>query len=728
MSFADFRVVKSAFVEKQRRLAMRCRYDKLLAEAKSRMENLRTELAETDKNDSRFEIARAGYNIAQDAAGWSTRDASWGTKNHEWILQSAIDQVQWIIDTCPKLIKEVRELKAQPAPADLFVRLQMQNLKVKDGNYYIEGRPVILTGMTGWPNSTLPQLRAHGFNTWSFHWQTGIIDVIKDAKGTVNTNKGNETRALLDLARDANLAAEPAVQIWRYPKEFHAEIDPSGFRRRYNREFMPYNVDSPKYRELIKTFVDIIYGAIAEHPSIASYQLMNELWYRDYKDYNRSDYLKFLEDRHGDIDTLNLRWATNFKSFAEIQHDPMNHSARYDMGTFTSHRVANWLKWLRKQIRRYDKTTPCNVKIHGGWYEVFGGQKEILNEAVDASATDSYPHPSKWKRTPRLLADVNSEMLSDFWVQTMTLDIYRSLAPNKLIIDHEYHIIPYGYRRTPAEHVYAMMWQGALHGRDATSIWLGQRRGIQRWIKYTSVDCSFLTQPWAEFAASKAGIEQERLAEQVCAFHNAKYPVALLYSGPELTKTYQALFFQDTGFDFITDKQIQDGKIGKYKLLIVPGNAIIEKKALDGIEKFLEKGGKMVWPKSALKRDYYGLSLPIQKLRKRFAKQIIEPDEKDLPKAIGEALVWAKVERPVRSNGKYIELRTLPGNDKLFYVINFFRKAQNITLTYQGKPIKKAFDLIANKPIEINGQINLAPGDVKLMHELSDDSLKLLGK
>lgn len=31
LSFADFRVVKSAFVEKQRRLAMRCRYDKLLA-------------------------------------------------------------------------------------------------------------------------------------------------------------------------------------------------------------------------------------------------------------------------------------------------------------------------------------------------------------------------------------------------------------------------------------------------------------------------------------------------------------------------------------------------------------------------------------------------------------------------------------------------------------------------------------------------------------------------
>ncbi|RKZ72644.1 MAG: hypothetical protein DRQ57_16800 [Gammaproteobacteria bacterium] len=714
--FGQLKVAWTDAAIEKNRLVMKTQYDSLVTQAKPLVKQLTKELAGTNADDYRFAVANAALAIARDTLGWSKLDADWGVKNHDRVLQDAIDQAAWIISTCPKITQEVKTLKSQATDGKIQLRPVMQNLKVKNGNYYVGDKPVIITGMLNpWSYSGL---RAQGFNGVAL--EQGIHKGFKKNMET-RDQAAKDALGFLENCRKNNLAGDILATIHYlqdYMYKAKPDIDPSGFWKGH--PFMPFNIESKGFRELVKTFLDQFVSAIGDNPSLASLDLINELWRRDYSDYKPEDYHAFLKKQHGDIARLNKCWGSDFKSFADVEHDPSSYGARYDMGLFTTDRVVRFLAWEKSVIRKHDKETPCYVKIHGGWIEVVGGNKESLNDVLDASGLDSYPETGDWKRSlaPGANRAINPEMLSDFWTQTMTIDYYNSIAPDKLVIDSENHIMPYTYKKVLGNHVYGMVWQGALHGRDATYLWIGSRRGIHPWVKMANDDFLLLAQPWVLHAASKAGIEQERLAENVVAFQNAPSEVALLFSGPELTKTYKAMFFQDVNVKFITDRMLKEGKLDKCKLLVIPGNAIVSEDALAKIGTFLKKGGKVFWSNNALERDHYGLAIPSEKLLKKYARSIKRPEGASLVKTLDKTLDWAGVERPIRSSGKYVELRTVTMNNgnKLLYMINFSKSTETVELKYSGKTVKTALDLITNQTVKLGNSITLEPGMVRLLH------------
>ncbi|RLB88342.1 MAG: hypothetical protein DRH10_07745, partial [Deltaproteobacteria bacterium] len=712
--FGQIKVAWTEAAIEKNRLAMKAQYDKLITQAKPLVKQLADELAGTNADDYRFAVANAALTIARDTLGWSKKDADWGVNNHDRVLQDAIDQAAWIVSTCPEITQQVKTVKSQTTDGKIQLRPAMQNLKIKNGNYYAGDKPVIITGMLNpW---SFPGLRAQGFN--GVAQEFGINRAFKKNMEP-SDRAAKDTLNFLETSRKNNLAADVLSTIHYlqdYMYKAKPDIDPSGFWKGHT--FMPFDIESKGFRELVKIFLDQQIAAIGDHPALASLDLINELWRRDYSDYKPEDYHAFLKKQHGDIARLNKCWGSDFKSFADVEHDPLSYGARYDMGLFTTDRVARFLAWEKSVIRKHDKETPCYAKVHGGWINVAGGNRETLNDVLDASGLDSYPETGDWKTplAPGAKRAINPEMLSDFWTQTMTIDYYNSFAPDKLIIDSENHIMPYGYKKVPGNHVYGMVWQGALHGRDATYFWLGERRGIHPWVKMTNDDFLLLAQPWVLHAASKAGIEQERLAENVVAFQNAPSEVALLFSGPEVTKTYKAMFFQDVNFKFITDKMIKKGSLDKCKLLVIPGNAVISEDTLATIKTFLKKGGKLFWGNDALERDHYGLALPSEKLLKKYSRSIRRPEGKNLVQTLDKTLNWASVERPIRSSGKYVELRTVTMDDgrELLYMINFSKQTETVDLKYSKKTVKTALDLITNQTVKLGKSITLKPGEVRL--------------
>ena len=77
-------------------------------------------------------------------------------------------------------------------------------------------------------------------------------------------------------------------------------------------------------------------------------------------------------------------------------------------------------------------------------------------DALTASGADCYPTYGQNRWTVGGLYTRDQRFAADFWTQAIILDTYRSIAPNKPIIDSEYHVVteygePYGVERAPAD-------------------------------------------------------------------------------------------------------------------------------------------------------------------------------------------------------------------------------------------------------------------------------------
>ena len=78
----------------------------------------------------------------------------------------------------------------------------------------------------------------------------------------------------------------------------------------------------------------------------------------------------------------------------------------------------------------------------------------------------------------------------------------------------------------------------------------------------------------------------------------------------ELENTYEAGRFLDTGMTFVTEKQILDGKLSRFKLLIVPAASHIRAEVVASILRFVDQGGNLFMLPSSFLSDEYNRPAP----------------------------------------------------------------------------------------------------------------------
>jgi beta-galactosidase len=185
-----------------------------------------------------------------------------------------------------------------------------------------------------------------------------------------------------------------------------------------------YAPTSPDYRRLAADLVRATVERYADHPAVVLWHINNEYGCHTPYDYSENAAVAFrawLQDRYGDIDTLNDAWGTNFwsqryTSFAEIVPPRLtpsfvNPGQLLDFRRFSSDAMLDLLRMEKAIIREAGATQPITTNFMGAFPPVDYWR---WAEELDVIADDSYPDP----RDPEA-----------FRATAFSRDLMRSLKP-----------------------------------------------------------------------------------------------------------------------------------------------------------------------------------------------------------------------------------------------------------------------------------------------------------
>ena len=436
------------------------------------------------------------------------------------------------------------------------------HLQVKDGSYFDGDRPVFITGFCGAVGGDqIQRYKQMGFNGFSGGMWMGAT--VPDGQ-TVTPPAGTVAEA--KFAADHNLAYDVLLGLhappgWVYEK--WPELDPSCRRRGAapdaplspKNQYMPWNVDHPGFRKLIAEHLKASALALKDIPSLASYDLCNEMWYLCHGDFSPDAFRARLGQRYGTIAALNQAWGTEFKDFQSVQYLAASPVSVADLYEYNQYRVTEFFRFCTAELQKYDAKTPVCGKIHGCWRQMVGIDKVALSKFFTATDSDVYPR----------IGNDEDSLVADIWTSSMITQEYRSLAPGKPQIDAEQHMIWY-HQIVTYDFIRSLLWWRAILGLDANYAWVWNRNCEN------AEECIF-TQPWAFNAFSEFALDIERLSPLVHGFQTVTPDVLLIEAGAKTPDAYKLCAYAGHAFDLLPPAALDEAGMGKYKTIILPDGA-----------------------------------------------------------------------------------------------------------------------------------------------------------
>lgn len=357
-----------------------------------------------------------------------------------------------------------------------------------------------------------------------------------------------------------------------------------------------YDINSDIAKEALDLYVKTVMEGIKDHPALLSVCISNEPNYDTRKDTeNLAAYRAYLKEIYNN-DKAALKSAYGLLSnlltdFDNIEFpDDTRNRKFYEWVRFNNKFTSDWNGYVAGLVKKYAP----EVRVHSKMMSLFGSgdsvkwgtDPEEFNTFSDLSGNDCYgfiEHPTGDGVVYKL----------------MWYDLLKSIAPEKPVINSEDHIIVDGSTNYSAEntkHVVTDVWQGALHGRDASILWLWNRSKSETSTTYGNI----LYRPDAVSLVGKRSLDLNRLSAEIAAFSNKKNYVTILWSDTSFIyntqntlAVYKAALFAGANPNFITERQIIAGE-KPAGILVIPGAANVRSEAFDKIKEYAASGGK-VW-------------------------------------------------------------------------------------------------------------------------------------
>jgi len=290
---------------------------------------------------------------------------------------------------------------------------------------------------------------------------------------------------------------------------------------------------------------------------------------------------------------MNERFGTQHASFADVPipgNEAYDDPQFYDYCMFNNRRFAAWHEWMAGVIRNMAPNVPVHAKM--------------MSMALPHRFTMS------WGCDPELfgaLSDINGNdclirgrpgggWAIPWHTQNMSYDLQRSLAW-KPIFNSENHLTLDGSTYyLPGEHFRTALWQGAIHGQGATTIWVWDRaadRDDPAYVWSAPFYGNVMDRPGCAEAVGRTCLDLNRFADEVTALQNAKSPVAIVFSMASLIhsprypdaagRAYTALNFCGVNVDFISERQLAAGKGKDYSMIVLPEVTHLPRAAFDAL-------------------------------------------------------------------------------------------------------------------------------------------------
>lgn len=378
-----------------------------------------------------------------------------------------------------------------------------------------------------------------------------------------------------------------------------------------NNGFIKYSITAPRTKEVIELYLRTVIPLIKDYKSLHSITLSNEpVYYSRVDSFAQAPWHEFLQNQYLDIGALNSAYGTGYAAFDQVpmpsEYEPS--VIYYDWVKFNNRLFADWHKWMADIIHEIAPEIPVQTKIMA-----------FLRGAVDYGVD-----PEDFSEISQINGDDNWNYLGNgatgFLKMNMFYDLQCSLKEVP-VFNSEDHVISDGddrYVPEQAIHVGADLWQGAVHGKTASTVWVWERTYDENSVAAGSL----LHRPDVVSKIGKTNLDLNRLAYEVTALQNIQPEAAILYSHSSLTyskqgyqdamlKAYEAITYSGQKAGIVSEKQIKEKGLGDYKLLIVPGATHVSHSTLNGIKSFIASGGKViVIGNDSLGKDEHNQVLP----------------------------------------------------------------------------------------------------------------------
>lgn len=453
-------------------------------------------------------------------------------------------------------------------------------------------------------------------------------------------------------------------------------------------------------------------------PNLTYFVTQSETFQRE-KDMVKAEefFQLYLQKKFGDIKKLNSALGTAFTDFKEIKNKDISSAGSLKYEYFLSERASQveMLKLFNEAKRKYFKTpfsTHFSTLNLYAYDPIMGAADyEQIWKNFDIIGWDGGIGPDDRHYAMRWSND-----------ETLHCDLARSFYPDKPIANNEAHNIPGKHgAEISSEYVYAALFQPFLHGRNAAVLWLWDIDGHGAWGNH------IFTRANTHHAAARIALDLRRLVEFITPFQKLNGPVAVLYSLPSMVEgsyiknfisVYEGVFFTGFPVKFVSEAQVEAGKLGDYKLLIVPGAKRVSEKTFQAIAGFSKKGGKILLVGAdSLGQDEYGkpvasrepvrknmLSCPFSTPENYFSRICSLLDEMKLKPAIEVRDFDGKRPWAVEYRNAKMEDGT-----ELLYVLNLSKDRRKVKIETE----KQLFDLITDRKIE--NKLELKPLDIYLL-------------
>ena len=416
--------------------------------------------------------------------------------------------------------------------------------------------------------------------------------------------------ATLDRAQKAGVAVCLLISPHYFPDWAKAKW-PHLWKRREG--FLNYCLHAPESQALLRRYVAIAIAPLKDHPALHSICLSNEPVNEEEPcEPAKKLWQAWLENRHGQVGRLNARYGTKYGSFAEV---PLPSAAEADASRqrwmdfvrFNQEFFAGWHQMLADAVHAVAPDLPVHAKAMT-WTMLnandlrFGVDATLFGRLSQINGNDSVN-----------FYDFNDGEFAQGWqLNAMALDLQRSVR-NAPIFNTENHVImDRETRYVPAEHIRAALWQAAVHGQGATTIWVWERSFDPKGDLFGSI----MHRPACAEAVGRVNCDLNRAAREVTALQQSPPRLLILHSvtagvwdrdlyGNCLDRLYTALSFTGLKIGFVTERQLESGEIPVAPVLFVPGIEHLTDAAAAGLRKFRGRT-VFVGRQDLLTHDEYG--------------------------------------------------------------------------------------------------------------------------
>lgn len=541
----------------------------------------------------------------------------------DYNIRLPFDEVQDCIDLGNSMIQELQDQVngslTMQAPPDLTAGTMTMGTDA----WYRNGTPTIPSGFCWMPDEP-DYLDAYG-NIGAIFYPLSKLQsdgTIADSVWEKHVEVLNEENARGDAPQVFVLGS--AISSWM--KTEYPDIQEG------RRSFIKWDIDHPMIRPWLTQYVEELFphlmpasGSTPRMHMLANephFSLMEGGWAVEYgiSEYTKDKYGDWLEEKYTTVSNLNAVHGSAYNSFVqagdELPFDMSNSDARkwgvsnslqggpvwYDIMRFNMDRANDWFKFCADLTTANDpEGWGCNIKLLG---RAFAGEGrdggidvEYLAKLQGVLGSDLYNasyngisyrgHDDSWK----------SRYTMKWEDQAMSLDFYKSICPDKLFHDSEWHALDSEWKDIDMspEFVRAAMWLASTHGYSSFYTWVWGRKNDG---DFRSVNSMFigevLSQPKVLDAYGRSLKEMNAHAASIISMIPTNRQFLIYYCEesaiqdleyvPDMTEVYKALKLLNIPMGFTTPTEI--AKLTSNHTVIVPRTSFILDSSLVALSNF----------------------------------------------------------------------------------------------------------------------------------------------